>query len=82
MKKILIADDDDSIRWVLQKTVTAMGFHADLAEDGEKVQAIIPVKEFDDTHYLCFATKKGLIKKAELLEEIKKIKSKTIEKKK
>ncbi len=36
MKRVLIADDDESIRWVLKKTVTAMGFAADLAEDGDK----------------------------------------------
>jgi len=34
----------------------------------EKIQAVIPVKEFDDTHYLLFATKKGLIKKTNLAE--------------
>jgi len=37
-------------------------------EANEKVQAVIPVKEFDDTHYLLFATKKGLIKKTNLAE--------------
>jgi len=37
-------------------------------EPNEKIQAVIPVKEFDDTHYLVFATKKGLIKKTNLAE--------------
>jgi len=37
-------------------------------DPNEKVQAVIPVKEFDDTHYLLFATKKGLIKKTNLAE--------------
>ena len=37
-------------------------------EPNEKVEAVIPVKEFDDTHYLLFATKKGLIKKTNLAE--------------
>ncbi|MBE0603419.1 MAG: sigma-54-dependent Fis family transcriptional regulator, partial [Deltaproteobacteria bacterium] len=41
MKKVLIADDDESIRWVLKKTVTGMGFAADLAEDGEKTLALL-----------------------------------------
>ena len=41
MKKVLIADDDESIRWVLQKTVTGMGFSADLAEDGDKALALL-----------------------------------------
>lgn len=37
-------------------------------DPNEKVQAVIPVKEFDDIHYLLFATKKGLIKKTNLSE--------------
>jgi two-component system nitrogen regulation response regulator GlnG len=41
LKKVLIADDDESIRWVLQKTVTGMGFSADLAEDGDKALALL-----------------------------------------
>jgi DNA gyrase subunit A len=36
-----------------------------LARD-ERVQAVVPVKEFDDQHYLVCATKKGLIKKTVL----------------
>ena len=41
MKRVLIADDDESIRWVLQKAVTGMGFAADLAEDGDKALALL-----------------------------------------
>ncbi len=41
MKKVLIADDDESIRWVLRKTVEGMGFAPDLAEDGEKALALL-----------------------------------------
>jgi two-component system nitrogen regulation response regulator GlnG len=41
LKRVLIADDDESIRWVLQKTVTGMGFDADLAEDGEKALSLL-----------------------------------------
>ena len=32
MKKVLIADDDESIRWVLRKTVEGMGFTPEFAE--------------------------------------------------
>jgi DNA gyrase subunit A len=32
----------------------------------ERVQAVVPVKEFDDQHYLVCATRKGLIKKTVL----------------
>jgi DNA gyrase subunit A len=34
----------------------------------ENVNAIIPIKEFDDKHYLVMATKKGTIKKTNLIE--------------
>ncbi len=36
--------------------------------EGEKVTAVIPVKVFDEQHYLCLATKKGTIKKTNLSE--------------
>jgi DNA gyrase subunit A len=35
-------------------------------EEGEKVLDTIPVKDFDDQHFLVFATKKGIIKKTKL----------------
>lgn len=35
-------------------------------EQGETVKAVIPIKEFDDQHYLVMATKNGLVKKTNL----------------
>lgn len=35
-------------------------------EEGEKVKTAMPIPEFDDNHYLVFATKNGLIKKTVL----------------
>jgi DNA gyrase subunit A len=35
-------------------------------EKDEQISAVIPVKEFDDQHYLLFATKKGIVKKTNL----------------
>ncbi len=35
-------------------------------EEGEYIETTIPVHEFDDEHYLVFATKKGIIKKTKL----------------
>jgi DNA gyrase subunit A len=35
-------------------------------EEGEYVETAIPIHEFDDEHYLVFATKKGIIKKTAL----------------
>lgn len=35
-------------------------------EPGEKINAFIPVREFDDDHYLALVTKKGIVKKTSL----------------
>ncbi|HEX7113447.1 MAG TPA: DNA gyrase subunit A, partial [Mizugakiibacter sp.] len=37
-------------------------------EEGEKVQAVLPVREFDDQHYVLFATRNGTVKKTPLTE--------------
>jgi DNA gyrase subunit A len=36
-------------------------------KEGEKVSAYLPVKEFQDGYYIVFATRKGLVKKTELM---------------
>lgn len=36
-------------------------------KDGEKVSAYLPVKEFQEGQYIVFATRKGLVKKTELM---------------
>ena len=46
MKKVLIADDDESIRWVLRKAVTGMGFATDLAVDGEQALALLGKNQY------------------------------------
>ncbi|MFO7677163.1 MAG: DNA gyrase subunit A [Thermoplasmatota archaeon] len=35
-------------------------------EEGETIQAAIPIKDFDDEHYLVFSTKNGIVKKTKL----------------
>jgi DNA gyrase subunit A len=35
-------------------------------EEGEKIETAVPIHEFDDQHYLIFATKRGTIKKTVL----------------
>ena len=35
-------------------------------EKGDKISTVIPIKKFDDSHFLVIATKKGIIKKTEL----------------
>lgn len=37
-------------------------------ENGEKITAVIPIKEFSGRRYLFMATKKGVVKKTELME--------------
>ncbi len=37
-------------------------------EEGEKINAILPVKEFDESHYVFMATAKGTVKKTALTE--------------
>ncbi len=39
-----------------------------LLEENEKINSTIPVKIFDDEHYLVFATKQGIVKKTTLSE--------------
>jgi two-component system nitrogen regulation response regulator GlnG len=46
VKKVLIADDDESIRWVLRKAVTGMGFGADLAADGDQALALLGKNQY------------------------------------
>ncbi len=36
--------------------------------EGEKVQAVLPVREYDDTHFVFFATRQGTVKKTPLSE--------------
>ena len=37
-------------------------------EDGERINAVLPVREFDDSHYVFFATANGTVKKTPLSE--------------
>ena len=36
IKRILVADDEESIRWVLSKFLTKQGYQVDLAKDGKE----------------------------------------------
>jgi len=37
-------------------------------QEGEKITALLPVKEFDDSHYVFMATRRGVVKKTPLSE--------------
>ncbi len=71
---ILFFTNKGRIHWLTVYDVPEMGRSAkgrsianvlELAE-GEKVSAMIPVRTFDDEHYLVMATRKGVIKKTVL----------------
>ncbi|MHC9539880.1 MAG: DNA gyrase subunit A [Vulcanimicrobiota bacterium] len=39
-------------------------------EQGERVSSVVPVREFNDQHYILMATKKALVKKTNLIEYV------------
>ena len=49
--KVLIVDDDESIRWVLDKGLKKNGYHVDLAENGQ--EAIKALKR-EDNYFIVF----------------------------
>jgi len=47
IKHILVADDEESIRWVLGKALTKQGFKVDLASDGKEALELFQHKSYD-----------------------------------
>ncbi len=47
ISRILIADDEESIRWVLSKSLKKQGFHVDLAEDGSQARRLAEKNRYD-----------------------------------
>lgn len=47
IKKILVADDEESIRWVLSKALEKQGYSVDLAEDGNKARLLAERNKYD-----------------------------------
>jgi len=47
IKNILVADDEESIRWVLGKALTKQGFKVDLASDGKEALELFQNKSYD-----------------------------------
>lgn len=47
IKRILVADDEESIRWVLSKALKKQGFIVDLAEDGSQAKAMAASRRYD-----------------------------------
>ena len=47
IKRILVADDEESIRWVLSKTLMKQGFSVDLAKDGSQASNMVQQNQYD-----------------------------------
>ncbi len=47
LRRILVADDEESMRWVLSKALKRKGFSVDLAHDGRQALALIQDNSYD-----------------------------------
>ncbi|HEX9779154.1 MAG TPA: nitrogen regulation protein NR(I) [Geopsychrobacteraceae bacterium] len=47
IRRILVADDEESIRWVLSKALKKKGFSVDLAEDGRQALSLFRSNSYD-----------------------------------
>lgn len=47
LNRILVADDEESMRWVLSKALKRKGFNVDLANDGRQALAMIQENSYD-----------------------------------
>ena len=47
IQRILVADDEESIRWVLSKALKKKGFKVDLAEDGKQALSMFRNQRYD-----------------------------------
>ncbi len=47
LNKILVADDEESMRWVLSKALKRKGFSVDLAKDGDEALRMIQSSHYD-----------------------------------
>ena len=47
IQRILVADDEESIRWVLSKALIKKGFKVDLAEDGKQALSLFRSNHYD-----------------------------------
>ncbi|MFO7830655.1 MAG: response regulator, partial [Desulfuromonadaceae bacterium] len=47
IKKILIADDEESIRWILSSDLSRRGFEVDMAEDGVGARELASTRHYD-----------------------------------
>ena len=47
LKRILVADDEESIRWVLSRALSKKGYHVELAENGDEALLLSRRNNYD-----------------------------------
>jgi len=47
ISRILVADDEESIRWVLSKALKKQGYTVDVAEDGNQARSMVQERDYD-----------------------------------
>jgi len=72
LNRILVADDEESMRWVLSKALRKKGFTVDLAKDGEEALRLI---QADGYELAILDIKMPGISGLELLDKVRELKS-------
>ena len=72
LSRILVADDEESMRWVLSKALRKKGFTVDLAKDGEEALRLIQADGYD---LAILDIKMPGISGLELLDKVRELKS-------
>ncbi|CAG0948929.1 DNA-binding transcriptional regulator NtrC [Geobacteraceae bacterium] len=72
LNRILVADDEESMRWVLSKALRKKGFTVDLARDGEEALRLIQSGDYD---LAILDIKMPGISGLDLLDRVKELKS-------
>ena len=72
LNRIIVADDEESMRWVLSKALKRKGFSVDLAKDGEEALALVNANPYD---LAILDIKMPGLSGLELLDRVKEMKS-------
>lgn len=72
LNRILVVDDEESMRWVLSKALKRKGFMVDLAQDGRQALTLLQDKDYD---LAILDIKMPGISGLDLLDKIREIKS-------
>lgn len=75
LNKILVADDEESMRWVLSKALKRKGFSVDLARDGDEALGLIQSNAYD---LAILDIKMPGISGLELLDRVRELKNEPI----